>query len=77
MRIIAEVNAAGEEYEEGLEEKIGAAEGVLNTIYTLVIAMESSQAILAELEQTVFPVIQSVFQHRVFGGFPFSECVSL
>ncbi|KAJ3040539.1 hypothetical protein HK097_002523, partial [Rhizophlyctis rosea] len=66
LRIIAEVNAAGDEYEEGVEEKVGAAEGVLNTIYTLVIAMESSQAILAELEQTIFPVIQNVFQNRVF-----------
>ncbi|KAJ3035132.1 hypothetical protein HDV00_004303 [Rhizophlyctis rosea] len=65
MRLITEVNSAENDLEDGIEEKLGAAEGVLNTMYTLVIAMESSQAILLELEQTIYPVIENVFQNGV------------
>ncbi|KNC96420.1 uncharacterized protein SPPG_08317 [Spizellomyces punctatus DAOM BR117] len=67
VRLMAEVSTENEdmEYDESLEEKTAAAQGVLRTLCTLVLAMEASPQISVELEVIVAPALTFVLQHNV------------
>ncbi|KAJ3147521.1 hypothetical protein HDU89_005344 [Geranomyces variabilis] len=51
------------EYSDQLEDKTAAAQGVAKTMFTLVLAMEASNEILAQLEVTLVPAIVFVLDN--------------
>ncbi|TPX46848.1 hypothetical protein SeMB42_g02690 [Synchytrium endobioticum] len=67
LRIIGEVynNTDEPEMDDSDVDKTMAAMGVLKTMSSLVLAVESSQEIMAELELTCIPVIQYVLEKNV------------
>ncbi|KAI9095931.1 armadillo-type protein [Phlyctochytrium arcticum] len=67
LRLIHEVNNDQEEFalDDALEEKTAASQGVLRTLCTLVLAMESSLQITANLEVVVAPAVKYVLQHNI------------
>ncbi|KAJ3293242.1 hypothetical protein HK104_004639 [Borealophlyctis nickersoniae] len=69
LRIMGEVHNADAD-EDGMEDKIQAAESLLNTIYTLIVSMDSSPHILAELEAIVAPAIKVVFENNDIDLYP-------
>ncbi|KAI8909993.1 armadillo-type protein [Powellomyces hirtus] len=66
LRIMNEVFAEGEDIDmsEQLDEKTAAAQGVMRTVCTLVLAMEASPQILAQLEVIVAPAIIFVLERN-------------
>lgn len=69
MRIMGEYNADNEGVDaEDVENKTFAAMGVLKTLTSLVMAVESSQSILAELETVLAPVVFHILKNDMFGN---------
>ena len=70
MRIMGEYTPAAEDADiDDAEHKTFAAMGVLKTLTSLIMAVESSKNILAELEMVVAPVIYHVLSNDMFGKF--------
>lgn len=73
MRIISELlerNASRDEddtYGDFLDEKNITALGVLQTIGTLILTLESSPAVLLHLETILYPVISVTLENKVYG----------
>lgn len=73
MRIMGEYSADNEEVEaDDVENKTFAAMGVLKTLTSLIMAVESSKTILAELEVVLAPIIFHILQNNIFGNLLFS-----
>lgn len=70
MRIMGEYNVDNDGVDaDEVENKTFAAMGVLKTLTSLVMAVESSQTILAELEVVVAPVVFHILKNNMFGNF--------
>jgi len=63
LRMISEANI--ESSDEDSSNKIIAAMGILKTISTVVLAMEASPEILAQLEVTLYPVIHYILEKEI------------
>jgi len=69
MRIMGEYAPENEEVDaEDTENKTFAAMGVLKTITSLIMAVDASPAILAELETVIAPIIYYVLKNTIFGN---------
>jgi importin-7 len=66
MRILSDTNFGSDdcEYDE-IEEKTIAAMGILKTLSSLILALESSTAIILELEAIILPAIIFVLSHSI------------
>lgn len=72
MRIVSEVldkNAADDEYNEIVDDKSITALGILQTIGTLILTLETSPDILLHLEAILEPVIKITLENRLYGEF--------
>ncbi len=59
-------------YGDYLDEKSVIALGVLQTIGTLILTLESTPEVLAQLEATLLPIVRITLEHRLYGiCFPF------
>ncbi|KAI9004065.1 putative nonsense-mediated mRNA decay protein [Gaertneriomyces semiglobifer] len=67
MRLMEDISTETDssEYNDALEEKMATAQGLMRTLCTLVLAMEASVQILAELETVVIPALVFVLEKRV------------
>jgi importin-7 len=76
LRIVRELldknesrNDDGEEYGDYLDDKSITALGVLQTIGTLILTLESTPDVLLHIEAVLMPVIQITLQNKLYGKF--------
>lgn len=80
MRIVQDVidkganNSLDDDADNYLDDKSITALGVLQTIGTLILTLESSPGVLLLLEQILVPVITITLKHKLFGKHPTGIC---
>ena len=64
-----------EAFGEYLDDKSITALGVLQTIGTLILTLESTPEVLLHLENVLVPVITVTLENKLFGNFPTSVLI--
>lgn len=76
MRILGDAaNESPEEYDE-LSDKLLAAGGILKTIGTLLLAVDSAPDVLRQLEHVILPVCVVTLEREMIGIFYTSQFIS-
>ena len=71
MRLLQEneKDLTDDESNDGVTSKILSALGIINTLGTLILSVETKPELLRALEDSIQPVLVFVLQHGIFGNF--------